>query len=114
MLVITRSEGQEIVIRVPGRAHPIVIHCCGVKNERTKTGITADRDIKVHRREIDDKIQDQQRAVFAAESPVPETGYKCSGCGYFNPDPIPTVHVLAGRCSMCAPAQAAVSAQFGA
>lgn len=33
----------------------------------------------------------------------PEGGYKCEGCGYFNPDPIPTFYVLSKQCLQCAP-----------
>lgn len=64
MLVITRRDGEEIVVRIPGRIQPLVIRCCSVKGERVRIGCVADSDIKINRREIDDEIQRALAAKF--------------------------------------------------
>ncbi len=55
MLVITRREGEEVVIGDP--ANPIgVIRIAGIKGDRVRVALEFPREIAVHRREIADQI----------------------------------------------------------
>lgn len=55
MLVITRQEGQEVVIGDP--AKPIgIIRIAGIKGDRVRIALEFPRDIPVHRREVADQI----------------------------------------------------------
>jgi len=55
MLVITRREGEEVVVGDP--SHPIgVIRIAGVKGDRVRLAFDFPREIDVHRREIADQI----------------------------------------------------------
>jgi len=55
MLVITRREGEEIVIGDP--RNPIgVVRIASVKGERVRVAFDFPRDVEIHRREIADQI----------------------------------------------------------
>ena len=55
MLVITRREGEEVVIGDP--KNPIgVVRIASVKGERVRVAFDFPRDIEIHRREIADRI----------------------------------------------------------
>jgi len=55
MLVITRREGEEVVIGDP--ANPIgVIRIAGIKGDRVRVALEFPREIAVHRREVADQI----------------------------------------------------------
>jgi len=55
MLVITRREGEEVVIGDP--KNPIgVVRIASVKGERVRVAFDFPRDIEIHRREIADQI----------------------------------------------------------
>lgn len=67
MLVITRKESEEIVLRIPERTEPIVIRCCSIRSTaKVRIGIEAAKDIAVNRREVDNQIVGQANAVAAA------------------------------------------------
>ncbi len=62
MLVITRREGEEVVIGNP--ASPIgTVRVAAIKGDRVRLAFAFPREIDVHRREIADEI-------LAAEPPV--------------------------------------------
>ncbi len=64
MLVITRREGEEVVIGDP--ANPIgVIRIAGIKGDRVRVALEFPRDIAVHRREVADQILAEQPQVVA-------------------------------------------------
>jgi len=55
MLVITRREGEEVVIGDP--KNPIgVVRIASVKGERVRVAFDFPREIEIHRREIADQI----------------------------------------------------------
>ena len=60
MLVITRREGEEVVIGDP--KNPIgVVRIASVKGERVRVAFDFPRDVEIHRREIAEQIVDDQR-----------------------------------------------------
>lgn len=55
MLVITRREGEEVVIGDPH--NPIgVVRIAGIKGDRVRIAFEFPQEIQVHRREVADKI----------------------------------------------------------
>ncbi len=55
MLVITRREGEEVVIGDP--SSPLgVIRIAGIKGDRVRVALDFPREIAVHRREVADQI----------------------------------------------------------
>lgn len=55
MLVITRREGEEVVIGDP--SDPIgVVRIAGIKGDRVRIALEFPKDIAVHRREVADQI----------------------------------------------------------
>ncbi len=73
MLVITRREGEEVVIGDPN--NPIgIVRIAGVKGDRVRIAFDFPRDIQVHRREVADQI------LQSGPSPVVATiGKRASG-----------------------------------
>jgi carbon storage regulator len=63
MLVLTRSKDESIVI-----GDNIVVTVVDVGGDRVRIGIDAPRDVAVHRQEVYDAIQAENRA--AAEAPA--------------------------------------------
>lgn len=58
MLVITRREGEEVVIGDP--KNPIgIVRIASVKGERVRIAFEFPREIEIHRREIADQIVDE-------------------------------------------------------
>jgi len=67
MLVITRREGEEVVIGDP--KNPIgVVRIASVKGERVRVAFDFPRDVEIHRREIADQIVIEAEQEF--DSPV--------------------------------------------
>ena len=62
MLVITRREGEEVVIGDPKNPTGVV-RIVGIKGDRVRVAFEFPRDIQVHRREVAD-------AIVAEPSPV--------------------------------------------
>ena len=57
MLVITRREGEEVVIGDP--SNPIgVVRIASIKGERVRVAFDFPRDVQIHRREVADQITD--------------------------------------------------------
>jgi len=63
MLVITRREGEEIVIGDPRRPTGIV-RIVGIKGDRVRVAFEFPREIEVHRREVADQIAEERSAVI--------------------------------------------------
>lgn len=62
MLVITRREGEEIVIGDP--QDPIgVIRIASIKGERVRVALDFPRDVQIHRREVADQIIEQAELI---------------------------------------------------
>ncbi len=62
MLVITRREGEEVVIGDP--RNPIgVVRIASVKGERVRVAFDFPREVEIHRREIAEQILAEDTAV---------------------------------------------------
>lgn len=69
MLVITRREGEEIVIGDP--RNPIgIVRIASVKGERVRVAFDFPRDVEIHRREIADQITSESPAEDAPPSVI--------------------------------------------
>lgn len=74
MLVITRREGEEVVIGDP--KNPIgVVRIASVKGERVRVAFDFPRDVEIHRREIADQIvieaeEEYETGVIAKIAPA--------------------------------------------
>lgn len=62
MLVLTRQRGEIITIDI-GREEPIQIQIVDIHADKVRLGITAPIDIAVHRKEVHDAIQRENRAA---------------------------------------------------
>ncbi|MCC7387551.1 MAG: carbon storage regulator [Phycisphaerales bacterium] len=70
MLVITRREGEEIVIGDP--RNPIgVVRIASIKGERVRVAFDFPRDVEIHRREIADQIVAEAPNVVGKIKPAP-------------------------------------------
>jgi carbon storage regulator len=68
MLVITRREGEEVVIGDP--RNPIgVVRIASVKGDRVRIAFEFPREVEIHRREIADQILQQTDSVLATIKP---------------------------------------------
>jgi carbon storage regulator CsrA len=68
MLVITRREGEEVVIGDP--KNPIgVVRIASVKGERVRVAFDFPRDVEINRREIAEQIAQQPNEVIAKIKP---------------------------------------------
>lgn len=70
MLVITRREGEEIVIGDP--RNPVgVVRIASIKGERVRVAFDFPRDVEIHRREIADQIVAEAPDVVGKIKPAP-------------------------------------------
>jgi carbon storage regulator len=68
MLVITRREGEEVVIGDP--SNPIgVVRIASVKGDRVRLAMDFPREIEVHRREVADQILTEKPTVLGKIQP---------------------------------------------
>ena len=68
MLVITRREGEEVVIGDP--RNPIgVVRIASVKGERVRVAFDFPRSVEIHRREIAEQILSEDEPVGAGHKP---------------------------------------------
>lgn len=69
MLVITRREGEEVVIGDP--ANPLgVVRIASIKGDRVRLAFDFPREVEVHRREVADQILSQKPAVVGSIRPA--------------------------------------------
>ena len=69
MLVITRREGEEIVIGDP--RNPIgVVRIASIKGERVRVAFDFPRDVEIHRREVADQITTSEPSVIGSIKPA--------------------------------------------
>lgn len=69
MLVITRREGEEVVIGDP--KNPIgVVRIASVKGERVRIAFDFPREVEINRREIANQIVQQAPAVIGTIKPA--------------------------------------------
>lgn len=70
MLVITRREGEEVVIGDP--RNPIgVVRIASIKGERVRVAFDFPREVEIHRREIADQIISQGPEIAGSIKPAP-------------------------------------------
>jgi len=68
MLVITRREGEEVVIGDP--KHPIgIVRIASVKGDRVRVAFDFPREVEINRREIADQIVSQGPEIIATINP---------------------------------------------
>ena len=68
MLVITRREGEEVVIGDP--RNPIgIVRIASIKGERVRVAFDFPREVEIHRREIAEQIIHQAPAVAGTIGP---------------------------------------------
>jgi carbon storage regulator len=73
MLVITRREGEEVVIGDP--ANPLgVVRIATIKGDRVRLAFSFPREIEVHRREVAEQILTSKPAVVGSIRPSGTTG----------------------------------------
>jgi carbon storage regulator len=64
MLVITRREGEEVVIGDP--RNPIgIVRIANIKGDRVRVAFDFPREVQVHRREVADQINSEEPSVVA-------------------------------------------------
>ena len=69
MLVITRREGEEVVIGDP--RNPIgVVRIASVKGDRVRVAFDFPRSVEIHRREIAEQILNQEPEVAGTIKPA--------------------------------------------
>ena len=69
MLVITRREGEEIVIGDP--RNPIgVVRIASIKGERVRVALDFPREVEIHRREVADEITTTEPSVIGSIKPA--------------------------------------------
>lgn len=69
MLVITRREGEEVVVGDP--SDPIgIVRVAGIKGDRVRLAFEFPRNIEVHRREVADQILSERPSVVGAIKPT--------------------------------------------
>ncbi len=69
MLVITRREGEEVVVGDP--ANPIgVVRIASIRGDRVRLAFAFPREIDVHRREVADQILAAKPPVVATIRPA--------------------------------------------
>ena len=69
MLVITRREGEEVVIGDP--RNPLgIVRIASVKGERVRVAFDFPREVDIHRREIADQILEEGPQVIGEIKPT--------------------------------------------
>lgn len=73
MLVITRREGEEVVIGDP--SNPLgVVRVASIRGDRVRLAFQFPRDVSVHRREVAEQIVAQAPAVVGSIRPSKASG----------------------------------------
>lgn len=84
MLVLSRKKNEKIVIGPPDHKHQAVVTVVEIRGDKVRLGVEADKDWPVHRMEVYEAIQrnerqgnedaqaDSGRSIFAPK-PAPQT-----------------------------------------
>jgi len=68
MLVLSRKKDEQLIVQLGDQT--VVIRILSVMRERVRIGITAPRDVAVHREEVARRIDEERKELHAAESGV--------------------------------------------
>ncbi len=66
MLVLSRKKDEQLIVKLGDQT--VVIRILSVTRERVRIGITAPRDVAVHREEVARRIGEEQKELHAVES----------------------------------------------
>ena len=73
MLILTRRVGETLMI-----GDQVTVTVLGVKGNQVRIGITAPKDVAVHREEIYQRIQAEHQASAAAPDPDAESKHEAT------------------------------------
>ncbi len=68
MLLLTRKEGESLIIEVEGLKEPIELKIVDINNQ-VRVGVTAPKECKIWREELYQTIQANKQAASRAEMP---------------------------------------------
>jgi carbon storage regulator len=68
MLVLSRKKDEQLIVKLGDQT--VVIRILSVMRERVRIGITAPREVAVHREEVARRIEEEQKEHDAAETGV--------------------------------------------
>lgn len=67
MLILTRRVGETVMI-----GHEVTVTVLGVKGNQVRIGVSAPKDVAVHREEIYERIKREEDGEAPAPRPVPK------------------------------------------
>lgn len=68
MLVLTRKAMQDIIV-----GNDIVVRIIDIREDKVRVGIIADPSVPVHRREVQERINEERLATTGSESDAHES-----------------------------------------
>lgn len=66
MLVLSRKKDEQLIVKLGDQT--VVIRILSVMRERVRIGITAPREVAVHREEVARRIEEEEKELHAAEA----------------------------------------------
>ncbi|MHA1170306.1 MAG: carbon storage regulator [Candidatus Hodarchaeales archaeon] len=63
MLVLGRTEGEKVILRIPGIEEEVVISVLEIRGRKAKLGFSAPREIDILREEIKDRKEKEKEHV---------------------------------------------------
>lgn len=66
MLVLSRQRDESVIITVPGQPE-IEVSIVAIRGDKVRLGLTAAKEITIHRKEVVDAIKREQKAASEAK-----------------------------------------------
>ncbi len=67
MLVLSRQRDESVIMTIPGTPEiEIQVAIVDIRGDKVRLGLTAPKDIAIHRKEVADAIKREQRAAAEA------------------------------------------------